>query len=193
MTTPELFYVTSTVTEFCGCKDVCMGWFKVNDPRPDLPFAALIEGYDDLGPDSRCYPELYVAELFTAEQARALVTYLDQHHGHESIQTTTRVKLPVPGNVMGYGAIPVGGPQDFYLLYKEEGWTLPFDVWGYYDLRQHEPVAGHEAERNRALRSGTLFVVDRAIVRASDLTDEEFEVIERRRRRVQGDYDTTTR
>lgn len=145
MTTPELFHVSSTIMEFHGCKDVCIAWFNTADARPDLPFAALIEGYDEMDTYFRRYSEGYVSELFTAEQARALVTYLDQHHGHESVQATTRVKLPVPGNIMGCGAIPVGGPQDFYLLCKEEEWTLPFEVWGYYDLRQHEPVAEHEA------------------------------------------------
>jgi len=108
MTTPELFHVTSTITEFHGRKDVRMAWFNGGDAWPDLPFAALIEGYDDLEPNFRCYPEAAVAELFTAEQTHALVTYLDQHHGHASVQTTERVKLPVPGNVMGYGATPVG-------------------------------------------------------------------------------------
>jgi hypothetical protein len=29
---------------------------------------------------------------------------------------------------MGYGAIPIGGPEDFYQLCKEEEWTLPFEV-----------------------------------------------------------------
>lgn len=30
---------------------------------------------------------------------------------------------------MGYGAIPIGGPEDFYQLCKEEEWTLPFELW----------------------------------------------------------------
>jgi hypothetical protein len=60
-------------------------------------------------------------------------TTRNQHHGHAEHR---RVKLPVPGNIMGYGAIPIGGPEDFYQLCKEEEWTLPFELWGYYDLRQ---------------------------------------------------------
>jgi hypothetical protein len=171
MTTPELFHVTSTITEFHGCKDVCMAWFNTADAWPDLPFAALIEGYDELAPDLRCYPEMYVAELFTAEQAVALVTYLDQHHGHESVQTTRRVKLPVPGNIMGYGAIPVGGLQDFHLLCKEKEWTLPFEVWGYYDLRQHEPVAGHEAARTQPLTTPRRASWDTNAANDNTLTD----------------------
>jgi len=45
---------------------------------------------------------------------------------------------------MGYGAVPIGGPEDFYQLCKEEEWTLPFEVWGYYDLRQTHGARGIE-------------------------------------------------
>jgi hypothetical protein len=44
---------------------------------------------------------------------------------------------------MGCGAIPIGGLEDFYQLCKEEEWTLPFELWGYYDLRQ---THGHRTE-----------------------------------------------
>jgi hypothetical protein len=120
MTTPELFHVTSTITKFHGRKGVRIGWFN-KDACPDMPFAELIEGYDELEPHFR--------------------PYLDQHHGSESVQATTRVEFPVPGNIVGYGVISVGGPQGFCLLCKEKEWILPFGVWGYYDLRQHEPEA----------------------------------------------------
>jgi hypothetical protein len=139
MTTPELFHVTSTIREFGSRKDVGMGWFIIH-ARPDLPFAELIEGYE-LASD-RVYAENYLAGLFTSEQASALVAYLNQHHDHDGVETvTTRVELPVPGNIMGFGDIAVGGPEGFYRLCEEREWTLPFEVWGYYDLQQHEPEA----------------------------------------------------
>ncbi len=80
---------------------------------------------------------------------------------------------------MGCGAMGAGGGEDFYMLCEEPQWNLPFKAEGYYDLNRHEPVPGGELERNRALRSGTLFITG-GVVLASELTEEEYQALQAR-------------
>jgi hypothetical protein len=35
---------------------------------------------------------------------------------------------------MGVGALPVGGGDDFYMLSEKPEYSLPFKVWGYFNL-----------------------------------------------------------
>jgi len=150
MKTPELFHVISTIREYRGCNGLRMYWFNAAFTRPDLPYAALIEGYDQMASDLRVYPEYFLGELFTAEQVGALVGYLDRHHGDECVQTVSRAEMPIPGNMVAFGAIDIGGSEDFNRLCMEAEWTLPFKVWGYYDLRQQleGPHAGRVNDDN---------------------------------------------
>jgi len=175
-----LFNVTTTINEFRGCKDVCIQWFMVDRDVPVGPYAELIEDYEHLDTEEkgwglRQYAEDCVNELFTAEEADALLAYLDQHHPTDSTHYLSSAKLPIERGVVGVGALAVGGPTDFLMLSERDSWNLAFEVWGYYDLRQHEPAAGGELERSRAFRSGTLFASSNGIVRASDLTEEEYQ------------------
>jgi hypothetical protein len=48
--------------------------------------------------------------------------------------------LPYPLNIIGTGAKAVGGGDDFYQLYKEDHYDLPFRVQGYFNLRGCELV-----------------------------------------------------
>jgi hypothetical protein len=52
---------------------------------------------------------------------------------------------------MGNGARAVGGGDDFYMLAKEPEYSLPFEVWGYFDLVGCELVDGSDVYHHRLL------------------------------------------
>ena len=79
--------------------------------------------------------------MFAPEEAEMLAEYLRGYYDDEP--AIHEEELPIEGGRMGPGSIPVGGPQGFYMLDKTPGYPLPFEVWGYFDLRQNgddEPV-----------------------------------------------------
>ena len=173
----DLFTVTTTIRaqEFHGCRDVTMRWFVVDRPTPVVPYSEVVADYAALDDDYKLYVvHDAVDELFTDSEARALVEYMAREHPGD-LHEITPARLPLEGNIMGRGAIPVGGPQDFYMLSREDEWTLPFQVYGYYDLERHEAAAGGEEERASALRSGMFFAGPEGIIRASDLSEAEYQ------------------
>jgi hypothetical protein len=128
----QLFSVTTRVGEYHGCKDVPFTWFHWNRPTGRRPYAELIENYD-LAEDNR-YSVDCIDEMFTAIEAHALKEYLDREHGDYGTTTIEEVALPIPNNLIGYGAHAVGGGDDFYMLDSEERYSLPFKVRGYFNL-----------------------------------------------------------
>jgi hypothetical protein len=128
----KLYRVTTKVREFSGCKNVVFNWFNCM-PRSRRPYEGLIKNYEPEN-DHTIYTELLIEELFTWDEARQLKDYLDRHHGGEGETASREEPLPVGNNRMGYGALAVGGGDDFYMLYKEPEYSLPFKVSGYYNL-----------------------------------------------------------
>ena len=146
----KLYTVETTTKEYAGCKDVTFGWFYESARKPRRPYARLIENYDPDAADN-VYSEGCIDELFTAVEAAALKSYLDREHGHNSVTTIKPAKLPIPNNLIGYGARAVGGGDDFYTLSEERGYSLPFKVWGYFNLVGCELVDGSDVYRHRLL------------------------------------------
>jgi hypothetical protein len=153
----KLFRVSTRVPEYHGCKDVCFHWFRDwMEAERCAYYPELIVGYDPKHKHA-AYAENVVEEMFTEAEADQLKAYLDAVHG--DVTTITEHCRPICLNEnhieIGLGAIPVGGPQDYYMLYREREYTLPFKVLGYFDLRGLEEVD----------RSGTYhgyrFVLDR--------------------------------
>ncbi|MDX8450698.1 hypothetical protein [Mesorhizobium captivum] len=163
----ELFKVRTVIPEFEGCKDVAMRWFVCERERPPAPYAEVIADYQPGDP----YAEGSIDELFIADEARALVGYLEAHYPDCS-HSIEEVDLPITDPPYPIGALSVGGPEDYYMLCEEEGYTLPFPVFGYFDLRNHEPLPDRESDlkRRKAFARGTLIVTcDGKIIRAADL------------------------
>jgi hypothetical protein len=137
----ELYRVTTIVKKFRGCKDVGFDWFRC-ERRAPRPYAELIENYDPSGRRDVRDAEGCIDEMFELDEAQALKDYIDRNYGEAGITTIKKAELPIANNVMGVGATPVGGGQDFHLLDKAPNYTLPFKVWGYFDLRGCELVHG---------------------------------------------------
>lgn len=153
MNDTKLYRVASIAEEYRDHKDVALNWFVHRRPEPSHPFTevssqgfrlpkGLAHSLVDL-PDAHTAPEYWYSEgalneMFTLEEAEKLAEYLRGSYGDEP--EIHEEDLPIEGCRMGDGAIPVGGPQGFHMLSEMVGYRLPFEVWGYYDLRQHRPA-----------------------------------------------------
>jgi hypothetical protein len=129
----KLYRVRTTAKEYDGCRDVVFEWFRHAMPEGRRPYADLIRDYEPGNPDI-CYAEGFVEELFTWDEAQQLKEYFDQHHGDVGETVIEEKSLPVENCSMGVGALPVGGGDDFYMLSEKPGYSLPFKVWGYFNL-----------------------------------------------------------
>ena len=86
-----------------------------------------------------------------ADEASQLKDYLDREHGTHSTTTIDEVSLPVENYEGSLGAMAVGGSADFYMLDKEPEYSLPFRVWGYFDLIDCELTDGSGVYHHRLL------------------------------------------
>jgi hypothetical protein len=129
----ELYRVMTIVKKYDGCKNVGFEWFRC-ERRALRSYADLIEDYDPSAAHV-AYPEGCIDEMFELDEGQASKDYIDQNYGKAGITTIEKAELPIPNDMMGVGATPVGGGQDFYRLDKAPNYSLPFKVWGYFDLR----------------------------------------------------------
>ena len=140
----KLYQVYGTIPEYRGHKNVPATLFVEGRQAPPVPYEQAIEGYAP-GSKDFLYTEEYIKELFTEAEAAALVEYMSQAHPDTPLKVIEE-SLPVSSNIMGVGAIGVGGAQGFYELEKEEGYSLPFSVSLYYDLRGSETAQAEEPD-----------------------------------------------
>ena len=145
----NLYHIRSTVKQFRGFKNVGITWFMRRRQQSVAPYAELIVDYAKLERDEdRFYSENNVDEMFTEDEARALLAWLNEHRPAAHVLLPQAMPILARNDsgalLIGMGAIAVGGLQDF-LEPNETDWNLPFKVLGYYDLRFHEQVDGTPA------------------------------------------------
>jgi hypothetical protein len=145
----KFYNVKTLVAEYSGCRDVQFCWFKTEPSGPARPYGELIANYDPV--KSGGYAERAVDEFFTEDETTQLVACLDTEHGNQGTTTVKEVPLPIDNNGIGFGAIPVGGGSDRYLLNKESYYSLPFKVEGYFGLRGCALVDGSGVFGSRVL------------------------------------------
>jgi hypothetical protein len=148
----KLYHVTSRVKEYDGHKDVQFSWFLWDRrAQPVAPYPDLISDYATLDEDAREYAQVLVDEMFTDDEARLLLAWLNEHR--EGVHSLGETTMPVSArNEDGRSyrsMIPVDGtgwPQGW--LKPKPDWDLPFSVAGYYDLSRHDRVDGtHPAQK----------------------------------------------
>lgn len=134
---PPRYTITLILTEHHGFKDVELSLFH-NKPLPKGDVAKLVvlnpnRELDDL---LHSYVPSQIEDTFT----KAEVKEINQHFmsdseawGVRKIQVR-RSPAPVRRGI-GLGAFPVGGSTDFLMLSEVPGYSLPYSVWGFYDLR----------------------------------------------------------
>jgi hypothetical protein len=114
-------------------EEVKITWFALERKNPLAPYETAIQDYGQLDEKERAFPEGYVNEQFSREEAEALKKYLDRRP-----DTTTQIEeieLPVLPNASGCRRLARGGGNDFYILHREKTYTLPFKVEGYFSVR----------------------------------------------------------
>ena len=141
---PELFQIKTTRANFRGYKNVMFWWFvETRDKKLFGPDGSLGVEYRDViadyepDPDSGPYAEGAVEELFTAAEAKAFVEYLNRYP-EGSNTTAERYDLPMPKNMAGFGANPVGGAVGNIGPFDVDDHGLPIKIFGYYDLEECE-------------------------------------------------------
>ncbi len=137
----ELFSVHSLVRDFTyegkQYEEVKVTWFVAERKTLLVLYESAIMDYGQLDEKDRTFPEAYINEQFSLQEAEALKKYLDRR-----LEATTRidaVELPVLANTSGCRRLPRGGGNDFILLHREKGYSLPFKVEGYFSVRFAEP------------------------------------------------------
>ena len=147
----KLFTVETTVPRWRGFKDVEFSWLQVGTRTPGRPYEMLIEDYDPSDPSgTNASPENRIDELFTEFEAAMLKRYLDQEHP-DVITEIKGVKLPILNNSMGWLLWPLGVGMGFYRLSQDQGYHLPFKVWGHFNLRICDPIYGSNDFSHRRL------------------------------------------
>lgn len=111
-------------------------WFvSKRDPNYADQYAGLFDASDP-------YQRGQIEEAFTAEESQQFAAYLKARHN--SSVATHPVELPVPADTMPMDWNTVGGDTDFHMLDGEDGYSLPFRVWGFYRVHDAVRVAGSE-------------------------------------------------
>ncbi len=164
---PGRYYVKAAVDEWSHrggiYEDVYLNLFQSQMPEEEAK--ALLE---PLGFTSEMEDYLYIVsqaeQTFTEQQADELIAYLEAHKGTDAWKEPA--EKPVE-NGIGFGAIPVGGPQDCYMLYKEDGYNLSFRAEAYYDVRGAEYLG-----RSRSALDGLKEQID---INTRHMSQEELE------------------
>lgn len=178
--TPKLFTAKTIVHTHRNHLNVVFHWFVSQRKKPlPLPYEDMIENYWMLD-HYKAYSEDHLQECFTEAELEKLRKYVLNEHNGEVI--AAEVTLPVQGVIMGWGAIPVGGAQDFYLLCDEAAYNLDFMVWGYYDLTEAEPAKSWITEEYRELEELT----QRALVFLEKLDNADAQELAHEIRRAVG-------
>jgi hypothetical protein len=133
----ELFSVHSLARDFLyqgrQYEEVKINWFVRERETPLMPYEAAIQDHGQLDEKERVFPEEYLDEQFSREEAEALKKYLDRRP--EMATRIEAIELPVAANASGCRRLPSGNGNDFFMLHGEIAYTLPFKVEGYFSVR----------------------------------------------------------
>jgi hypothetical protein len=119
------FTVSTVVENLRGYRNVPIDFFVTK--RPGETVEPLTGDY------AVDFPAEAFRELFTEDEAEALVGWLRTHRSDNSA-VVQPVKLPLPANIGPTGAIAVGGPPDFLMIDESPDYDLAFKAWGYFSV-----------------------------------------------------------
>lgn len=143
--TAKLYGVHSTVDGWKHRRwfydGVTIHWLAVREaPERHNPPWTEVPVYDADTGERTPYLAAAVDELFTREEAEALVAYLKETYKDDTARIS-EYPTPVPAN---HGPLTMGGyggsVDGFILKERREGYPFDFDVEGYYDVRHLEPT-----------------------------------------------------
>ncbi|GAI73382.1 unnamed protein product, partial [marine sediment metagenome] len=79
---PKVYQVTSIVKEWDNYKEVPFGWFLIDRKKPLIPYKEGIMNYVE----GDLYSESAIDELFTNQEAKQLVAYLEKEHKDDTLK-----------------------------------------------------------------------------------------------------------
>ena len=133
---PALFRCTSTENKWphSGARydGVSVNWFVRTRPEGYADQFGALCNQNDLRSRS------VIEEAFTADEALAFAAYLKARHNID-VKIEPQ-QLPVPSDIVAVGGGAISDIQDFYMLSKEDGYTLPFPVHGFYNVKDAKLV-----------------------------------------------------
>ena len=138
----NLYQVFGGVTVFEGFKYVVIRYFVCERPGASPyngRYAEVILDYDN----SKGKPnaEGLIDELFTLDEAERFIAWFKKQWPEIGAELKLKqVELPVSNNFIGVSDLPVGRWEGFVDIDRDEGYNLPFEVCGYYNLRDRETV-----------------------------------------------------
>lgn len=108
-------------------------WFVLGREIPQVPFEKVIIDYSKLSIVARLSPENHIKEKFTREEADLLKKFLTSM---QRIEVVIEEKfLPIGKNESGYHDVPPPKGTDFFPLYKNQRYNLPFKVEGIFNIK----------------------------------------------------------
>jgi hypothetical protein len=123
----EKFYHCYSVVNHDGCEKMHFAWIVMDSGR-----RSSYEGLTETPGDP--YQEGHIDSLFTAAEIEQFQKYMRARHPDTELYIEA-AEIPTPYAPLG--ACGYGGGVDLYMLYKEEGYDLPFKVGGHFDMRDH--------------------------------------------------------
>lgn len=143
--TTKLYRVKSVYKKLKGFTNVPFYWFYGGRRTPARPYADLIANYgEDVEGDvlhrHRELSENAIDELFTEDEAKQLVAYL-QHEEEDGDQATITVEeepLPISNNSIPIAYAPCNRETGIVKLAENAGYSLPFKVAGRFNLADGE-------------------------------------------------------
>lgn len=129
------YWVTVIILKFDGYQNVDFHLFHTEMSNEELaPLVMLAPGrsIDDV---AHWYTASAIEQTFSKAEVKQLYAYFKQW---DIVRLKASRAQPPDNHCMGYGAYPVGGGNDFYTFSEVPGYSLPFKVWGYFDLRHSE-------------------------------------------------------
>lgn len=150
----RLFRASTVKPEYRGYKNVVFHWFMLNRAQPVAPYEMLIADHQALDRLAQLHLENVADEAFTEQEIAALGSYFKAHHHTELAVKALALPLQVEGSV-NPNAFTALSSQALYMLSPEEGASLPFAVYGRFDLSRHDPIDEDEKE---AQRLGVLYL-----------------------------------
>jgi hypothetical protein len=126
------YWVTLIADEFDGYSEVPFTLFHTEMSNEELaPLVVLApgRGIDNV---AHWYTASAIEQTFSKAEVKQLYAYFKQRG---NVRLRARRAYSPTNSSMGVGATPVGGGNDFYTFSEEPGYSLPFKVWGYFDLK----------------------------------------------------------
>lgn len=137
------YWVTAIISEFDEYQNVDFHLFHTEMSNEELARLVVLAPGRIIDDVAHWYTASAIEQTFSKAEVKQLYAYFKQRG---NVRLKARRAYSPTNDSMGYGAYPVGGGNDFYTFSEEPGYSLPFKVWGYFDLRHR----GRESDSDDA-------------------------------------------